>query len=123
MSCLVVAPEMLAAASGDMANIGSMISGANAAAAAPTAGLLAAGADEVSALVASAFAEFGRQYQVLRAQAALFHEQFVQLVNAGAQSYTAAEAAGVAPLQTVGRDVLAAVNAPTEMMVGRPLIG
>ena len=43
MSFLIAAPEMLAAAATDVASIGSTISEANAAAAAPTTGVLAAG--------------------------------------------------------------------------------
>ncbi|CKN86353.1 PE-PGRS family protein [Mycobacterium tuberculosis] len=49
MSYLVVVPELVAAAATDLANIGSSISAANAAAAAPTTALVAAGGDEVSA--------------------------------------------------------------------------
>jgi hypothetical protein len=53
MSYLSAAPEFLASAATDLANIGSALTDANAAAAAPTTGLLAAGADEVSTVVAS----------------------------------------------------------------------
>ena len=45
MSSLIAVPEMLAAAATDVASIGSTISAANASAAAPTTGMLAAGAD------------------------------------------------------------------------------
>jgi hypothetical protein len=43
----------------------------------------------------------------------------VQALNAGAQSYAATEAANALPLQTL----LNLINAPTEALVGRPLIG
>ena len=57
MSFVVVDPEMLAAGAADLENIGSALSAANAAASAPTAGVLAAGTDEVSAALASMFSE------------------------------------------------------------------
>ena len=52
MSYVIAAPEMIAAAATDLANIGSSLSEANAAAAAPTTGVLAAAEDEVSAAIA-----------------------------------------------------------------------
>ena len=78
MSYLVTAPEFLASAATDLSNIGSALTTANAAAAAPTTGLLAAGADEVSTAVASLFVGHGQAFQELSAQAAAFHSQFVQ---------------------------------------------
>lgn len=53
MSYVLATPEMVAAAANNLAQIGSTLSAANAAALAPTTGVLAAGADEVSAAVAS----------------------------------------------------------------------
>ena len=47
MSWVIAAPEYVAAAASDLANIGSSLSAANAAAMTPTSGVLAAGADEV----------------------------------------------------------------------------
>lgn len=72
MSYVVVPPEMVAAAATDLANIGSVLSEANAAAAAPTIGVLAAGADDVSAAIAALFTAHGQAYQALSAQAAAF---------------------------------------------------
>src|SRR5262249_26270849 len=95
------------------------ITEANAAAAAPTTGLLAAGADEVSEAVAAVFGSHAAAYQALTTEAAAFHQQFVQLLNGGALSYAAAEAANASPLQ----QVLNAVNGATEAATGRPLIG
>ncbi|WP_016720276.1 PE domain-containing protein, partial [Mycobacterium tuberculosis] len=46
MSFVVAAPEVVVAAASDLAGIGSAIGAANAAAAVPTMGVLAAGADE-----------------------------------------------------------------------------
>ena len=77
MSFVIVAPEMTTAAATDLASIGSTISAANAATAAPTAGMVAAAADEVSAAIAAVFGTYAQGYQSLSAQAAAFHEQFV----------------------------------------------
>ncbi len=78
MSFVSVAPEIVVAAATDLAGIGSAISAANAAAAAPTTAVLAAGADEVSAAIAALFSGHAQAYQALSAQAAAFHQQFVQ---------------------------------------------
>ncbi|OOK80465.1 PE family protein [Mycobacterium kansasii] len=84
MSFVVAVPEFLAVAASDLADIASAVVAANTAAAAPTAGVLAAGADEVSAAIAAVFAEHATGYQTLSAQAAEFHRQFVQLLDASA---------------------------------------
>ena len=54
MSYLIAAPEAMAAAATDLTRVASAITSANAAAAATTTQTLAAGADEVSAAIASA---------------------------------------------------------------------
>jgi PE family len=123
MSFVIAAPEFVTAAASDLANVGSTITTANAAAAAPTTGVLAAGADEVSATVATLFDAHGQAYQAISAQTAAFHQQFVQLINSGAGAYAAAEAANASPLQSTQQDLLAAINAPTQAALGRPLIG
>ncbi|MXI82010.1 PE domain-containing protein, partial [Mycobacterium tuberculosis] len=51
------------------------------------------GADEVSAAVADLFGAHAQAYQALSAQAALFHEQFVQALTAAAGRYASTEAA------------------------------
>src|SRR5262245_11693020 len=91
MSYLVAVPEILASSAGDMASIGSTLSSANAAAATPTTAILAAGADEVSAAIASLFSTEARAYQALTAQMEAFHQQFVQALNASAAAYASAE--------------------------------
>ncbi|MDT5255294.1 MAG: hypothetical protein QOD10_374 [Mycobacterium sp.] len=63
MSYLSAVPEFLASAATDLSNIGSALAEANAVAAAPTTGLLAAGADEVSAVVASLFPGTDRPFR------------------------------------------------------------
>ncbi|OBJ80008.1 hypothetical protein A9W97_28840 [Mycobacterium gordonae] len=106
----------MAAAATDLANIGSAIADANAAAALPTTGaFIPAGADAVSAEIASLFGAHAEAFQALSAQAAAFHDQFVQLMNLGSQSYAVTEAANVSsvqsgvvnmPQQTLGPGVL-----------------
>jgi hypothetical protein len=72
MSFVIAAPEFMAAAATDLSHIGSAVSAANAAAAGPTTAVLAAGADEVSAAVASLFSGHAQAFQQLSAQAAAF---------------------------------------------------
>jgi PE-PPE domain/PE family len=98
MSYVLAVPEMMTAAATDVASIGSTINVANAAAAAPTTGILLAAGDEVSAAIAELFSAHGRAYQALSAQATAFHAQFVRLLSAGASEYAAAEAANASAL-------------------------
>ena len=84
MSFVIAGPEYIEAAASDLATIESSISTANNAAALPTSGLVAAGADEVSTAVAALFNSHAQAYQTLSAQAATFHRQFVDLLNGGA---------------------------------------
>ncbi|HTY35369.1 PE family protein [Mycobacterium sp.] len=112
MSFVFATPEYLAGAASDLANIASTISSANAAALGPTSGVLAAGADEVSATIATLFGAHAEVYQALSAQAALFHQQFVELMSGGAAQYALAEAANASPLQTVEQAALGGVSAP-----------
>ncbi len=120
---LVASPETLAAAATDLAGIGSTISAANAAAGAPTTGVIAAAADEVSAQLAALFGAHALDYQALSGQVAKFHDQFVRALTAGGAAYAAAEAANASPLQAAEQTMLNAVNAPTQSLLGRPLIG
>ena len=69
------------------------MSAQNAAAAAPTAGVVPAAADEVSALTAAQFAVHAQIYQAVSAQAAAIHEAFVGALGTSAGSYAATEAA------------------------------
>ncbi|OOK71943.1 PE family protein [Mycobacterium kansasii] len=87
---------MLAAAAGDLAAIGSTISVANAAAAAPITGVPAAGGDEVSAGIAAMFGMHAQAYQAISAQVATFHDQFVQILRTSAGSYAGTEATNAA---------------------------
>jgi hypothetical protein len=58
-----------------------------------------AAADEVSVGIAHLFSQHAADYQAVAAQAAAFHEQFVQNLTAGASSYASAENAIAALLQ------------------------
>jgi hypothetical protein len=123
MSFVIAAPEMVAAAAADLANVGSTISAANATAAFPKTSLIAAGADEVSASIAAVLGAHAQTYLGLSAQAATFHNQFVQLLNAGASGYAAGEAANASRLQTAQQDAVNLINGPSQLLTGRPLIG
>lgn len=93
MSFVNIVPEMLSAAAGNLQMIGSAVVARNAAALAPTTGLVPAAADEVSALTAMQFAAHAHVYQTVSAQAAAMHQMFVTILAASANSYAATEAA------------------------------
>lgn len=96
MSFVKTQPELLTAVAADLGGIGSSMSAQNAAAAAPTTGVVPAAADEVSALTALQFAAHAELYQAVSAQAAAIHQMFVQALSTSADSYTATEAANAA---------------------------
>jgi uncharacterized protein (DUF362 family) len=96
MSYVTTRPEMLSAAAGNLQDIGAAVSAGNAAAAAPTTGVVPAAADAVSALTAAQFAAHAQMYQDFSAQAAAIHEQFVATLATSAGSYLATEAANAA---------------------------
>jgi hypothetical protein len=93
MSFVTTQPEALSAAAANLAGIGITMSAQNAAAAAPTTGVVPAAADEVSALTASQFAVHAQMYQAISAQAEAIHQQFVSTLGTSAASYAATEAA------------------------------
>jgi PE family protein len=113
MSFVFAAPQELAAAASGLAGIGSTVGAANAAAAAPTTGVLASAADQVSAQVAALLSEHGLGYQQVSAQMAAFHERFVQTLSAGASTYAAAEA-------NAAQTLTHPVNAPAAAAPGQP---
>src|SRR6201984_3294621 len=92
MSFVSTQPEALSAAAGNLQGIGSGVSAQNAAAAAPTTGVVPAAADEVSALTAAQFVAHAQLYQAVSAAAAI-HEMFVNTLGTSAGSYAATEAA------------------------------
>ena len=93
MSFVTTQPELLAAAAGQLHGIGAVMIAQNAAAAAPTTGIVPAAADEVSALTATQFGAYAAMYQAVNAQAAAVHDMFVRTLGASAGSYAATEAA------------------------------
>jgi hypothetical protein len=93
MSFVNIVPEMLSAAAGNLQSVGSAVQAQNAAALAPTTGLMPAAADEVSALTAMQFAAQGHMYQAVSAQAAAIHQMFVTVLALSANSYATTEAA------------------------------
>lgn len=96
MSFVTTQPELLEAAVHNLRGIGSVLSARNAAAAAPTSGVVPAAADEVSGLTAAQFAAHGHCYQTISAQAEAVHQQVVAALTANAGSYAATEAANAA---------------------------
>lgn len=119
MSYVIATPEMMATAAFDLARIGSQVSAASAVAAMPTTEVVAACADEVSAVVASLFARHAQAYQALSLQATAFHQQFVQALTGAGGAYAAAEAVNAAVAQSVQQDVLNVINAPTQALFDR----
>jgi hypothetical protein len=123
VSFVIATPQLLATAAADLANIGTTVDDADAAAAALTTGLVPAAQDEVSEAVAALFGGYAKEYHALSAQVAEFHEQLVQALGASAGSYAAAEGANAAALlQTARQDIVSAVNATSESLLGRSLM-
>nr|WP_308460411.1 PE family protein [Mycobacterium kansasii] len=110
-------PDVMNAAAGNLAEIGSAMSAANAAAAPPTTGLVAMAADQVSAAVTTVFATHAQDYQALSAKMAAFHDQFVRTLSNGAGAYLGAEIANAE------QNLLNAVNGPALSLLGHPLLG
>ena len=99
MSFVTTRPEALAASAGALQGIGSAVDAGNAAAAAPTTGVVPAASDEVSALVAAQFAAHAELYQTVSAQAAAIHQQLVDALAASSGSYASTEAANAAAVR------------------------
>jgi hypothetical protein len=93
MSFLVTTPEIVTAAAGNLAGMGSTLNQATAAAAGSTTSIATAAADEVSTAISRLFCTYGDQFQALSAQASAFHNEFVGLVSGGAAAYLNTEIA------------------------------
>lgn len=91
MSFVTTEPEALTAAAGALQGLGEVMAAQNAAAAAPTAGVVPAAADAVSALQARLFAAYGDLYQQVSTQATAVHQMFVKTLSASAASYADTE--------------------------------
>jgi pyridoxal/pyridoxine/pyridoxamine kinase len=96
MSNVIAQPEVLAAAAGKLHTINEALKAGNAAAAAPTIGLLPAAGDLVSALTAAQFAAHAQLYQTVSAHAAAVQEFMATVLGASSASYAATEAANAA---------------------------
>jgi hypothetical protein len=119
MSKLFAEPQLMAAAAADLAAIASTVKGASKSAAGPTAGVLPAGGDEVSAGIAAMFGVHAQAYQAIGAHAAAFHDRFVQALQTSAGAYTNAEAANTSPMQ----HALGAFSSATQNSTGGPPMG
>lgn len=93
MSFVTTQPEELAAAANALQTIGTSMAAQNAAAAAPTTGVVPAAADEVSGLQAMQFSAYGKLYQSVSAQATSINQMLVQTLGTNAGSYGQTEAA------------------------------
>ncbi len=98
MAFLITTPDIIRTAATDLAAIGSALSTANAAAAAPTTAILAAAQDEVSTQIAGTFSRYAGEFQRLSHDVAAFHAQFVRALDAAAGSYAGADAANASAL-------------------------
>ncbi len=101
MSYMNVSPDVVAAAARDVAGIGSALEQAHAAAAHVTTSVVAAAGDEVSAAIAAVFSGHGQAFAAASAQAAGFHNQFVQALSTTGSAYAAAEASSGQLLKTL----------------------
>ena len=117
MSYVVAAPEFLASAATDLANIPGTLDAANASAAVQTTGILAAAKDEVSAAIAALFSDHAQVFQAASAGAAAFHQQFMQTLTAGAGVYAGVEAANASHLQQL-RAALSAGTGANRLLAG-----
>jgi PPE-repeat protein len=96
MSFLNTRSQALTAAATRLQHLGSSMAAQNAAAAAPTTGLVPAAADEVSALQAAQFNAYGSWYQQVSAQAAAIHQMLVNTLGSSGGSYGETESANQA---------------------------
>lgn len=123
MSRVTAAPDVLASAAGYLERIERTLREARVITQPRITTVLAAADDEVSAAIASLFSRHGLAYQHASARMSALHAQFVETLDHGAIAYASAEAANANPLQALERNVLGLMNAPTNLLLGRPLIG
>jgi hypothetical protein len=109
MSSTNVTPDAVASAASRLESLGASITGANTAAAAVTTQLIPAAEDEISAAIAGLFNTCAQDFRGLAAQAAAFHDGFVQTLYSSAESYVAAEASSAAALVGSGGPTAAQV--------------
>ena len=85
MTELLVDPQIVTTVAANIDGIGSSIKAATAAAAAPTSGVLAAAADEVSAAIANLFGAHGQEFQAVVNQVEAYQTQFQQKPDRGGE--------------------------------------
>jgi pyridoxal/pyridoxine/pyridoxamine kinase len=96
MSSVITQPDLLAESAGKLHTINAALRAGNAAAAAPTTGVLPAAGDLVSVMIAAQFASQARHYQTVSAHAAAVQELLATMLGTSAGSYSATEAANAA---------------------------
>ena len=101
LTSVVFEPGIVTSVVADIEGIGSAVGAATAAAAAPTSGLLAAAADEVSEATASFFGSYGQEFQAVIGQVEAYQAQFQQNLAAAANAYVQTETASAAALQAI----------------------
>lgn len=96
MSIMLAQTDELAGAAAELLSINTMLRAGNAAAAAPTTGVVPAASDLVSQLAAAQFATHADLFQQISAQAAAVQEQLATTLGISANSYAVTEAANQA---------------------------
>lgn len=120
MSSMRLAPEIMTSVVDDLIGVESAIRTANATAAGSIVVLLPASTDEISAAVATFFAEHGRQYHAVAGQFATAYDQFLLRLVESTREYVAAEIAIANHLASTASQI---INDPVLAVTGRPLYG
>ena len=89
-------PAAMTAAASELQVIGSTVASGNAAAAAPTMGVISPAPEPTSVLLAASFATHGGVYQAAAGVATAWHELMVAMLGTNSASYAAAEASNAA---------------------------
>ncbi|WP_156766982.1 PE-PPE domain-containing protein, partial [Mycobacterium sp. E796] len=118
MAYALAQPQVMATAAADMAVIGTRLNDAAAATVGRTTGVLAAGADEVSAAVAALFSATGKEWQALLGRAAALNTEFASALTSAADAYANTEATGVAALAATGGAATSAADPPVTLVLG-----
>lgn len=116
MPKVIAAPDIMATATANLANIGSAISQGHADALTWTAAVPPAAADEVSAAAAQLFDAYNQRYHTILGHVEAFHDAFIHALAAAAAAYTHAEASNNAAL-TPG-DLSATSDQRTALIMG-----
>jgi PE family len=122
MSFVSVAPDVVSAATENLQNVGSALRSVSATAAAQTAAIVAPAADEVSAAITALFGTHAQEFQKINAQAAAFHDEFVNLLNGSAAQYLDADATNAQQMLGIAADAPPLLHGPLIGFIG-PRIG